>query len=164
MDAAVTRTRMSSDGPFVCSMLGGEEALVARVRPVLDAYSTDTMLVGPLGSAMALKICNNLVSWCEIMLGLEAAQIAEAASVPIDKLLTVMTRNGVLSPPMKSFIDFRNDPGSQELRDFVAVQAGIGEKDLKLASELAAGVGAMSPITSFVRDRVRQDLLDFCWR
>ena len=155
---------MTADGPFVFCMLGGDEATKARVQPVLDAYSTDTMLVGPLGSAMALKICNNLVSWCEIMLGIEAVQIAEAASVPIDKLLAVMARNGVMSPPMKSFIAFRGDPGSQERRDIMAVQAGIGEKDLTLAGELAAGVGADAPITSFLRERVRQAVLDICYR
>jgi len=164
IDASVTRTEMTSDGPFVFCMLGGDEALAARVQPILDAYATNTMLVGPLGSAMALKICNNLISWCEIMLGIEAVKIAEAASVPIDKLMTVMARNGVMSPPMRAFINFRADPGSKEQRDTMAVQAGIGEKDLALASELAAGVNATSPITSFVRDRVRQEILDLCYR
>jgi len=143
-------------------MLGGEAAVMARVEPVLNAYSTDTMLVGPLGSAMALKICNNLIAWCEIMLGIEAARIAEAASVPLEKLLTAMTRNGVLSPPMKSFIDFRSNPGDRQRRDMMAVQAYIGEKDLTLASELAGEVTAPSPIAAFVRDRVRRSILDIC--
>src|SRR3546814_15263125 len=75
------------------------------------------------------------------MLGLECVDIAEAAGVPLDKLMTVMDRNGVMSPPMKGFIGFRNDPGDQARRDFMAVQAGIGEKDLTLAEELAEGVG-----------------------
>src|SRR3546814_1436046 len=91
---------------------------------------------------MALKICNNLVSWCEIMLGLECVDIAEAAGVPLDKLMTVMDRNGVMSPPMKGFIGFRNHPGDQARRGFMAVQAGIGEKDLTLAEEQAQGVGS----------------------
>src|SRR3546814_8107541 len=78
-DAPVTRTEMGKDGPFVFCMLGGDEAVKDRVQQVLDAFSTNTMHVGPLGSAMALKICNNLVSWCEIMLGLECVDIAEAA-------------------------------------------------------------------------------------
>src|SRR3546814_511659 len=83
MDAPVTRTEMGKDGPFVFCMLGGDEAVKDRVQQVLDAFSTNTMHVGPLGSAMALKICNNLVSWCEIMLGLECVDIAEAAGVPL---------------------------------------------------------------------------------
>src|SRR3546814_5516836 len=61
MDAPVTRTEMGKDGPFVFCMLGGDEAVKDRVQQVLDAFSTNTMHVGPLGSAMALKICNNQI-------------------------------------------------------------------------------------------------------
>ena len=164
MDAPVTRTEMVDDGPFVFCMQGGEEALKARVQPVLDAFSTNTMLVGPLGSAMALKICNNLVSWCQIMLGLEAVDLAEAAGVPVNKLMAVMDRNGVMTPPMKGFINFRNDPGDQTRRDFMEVQAGIGEKDLTLAEEMAQRVGAEAPITAHVRELVKQTIIEVCRR
>src|SRR5690606_2192357 len=36
IDAPVTRTEMTKDGPFVFCMTGGDEALAARVQPVLD--------------------------------------------------------------------------------------------------------------------------------
>ena len=164
MDAAVTRTEMSNDGPFVFCMLGGSEATMARVQPVLDAYSTNTMLVGPLGSAMALKICNNLVAWSQIMLGLEAMDLAEAAGVPIDKLMAVMQRNGKMTPPMQGFIAFRNNPGDQTRRDLMAVQAGIGEKDLTLADELGEAVGKPSAIGAGIRHYVKQAILEVCRR
>lgn len=164
MDAAVTRTEMTNDGPFVFCMLGGPEATMARVQPILDAYSTNTMLVGPLGSAMGLKICNNLVSWSQIMLGLEAMDMAEAAGVPLDKLITVMQRNGVMTPPMNGFIAFRNNPGDQARRDLMAVQAGIGEKDLTLADELGIAVGKPSAIGASIKRYVKQAILDVCCR
>ncbi|OYX64449.1 MAG: oxidoreductase [Novosphingobium sp. 32-60-15] len=164
MDAAVTRTEMTNDGPFVFCMLGGSEATMARVQPVLDAYSTNTMLVGPLGSAMGLKICNNLVSWSQIMLGLEAMDLAEAAGVPIDKLMAVMQRNGVMTPPMNGFIAFRNNPGEQSRRDLMAVQAGIGEKDLTLAHELGEAVGKPSSIGAHIKAYIKQGVLDVCRR
>ncbi|WP_371433325.1 NAD(P)-dependent oxidoreductase [Novosphingobium sp.] len=164
MDAAVTRTEMTNDGPFVFCMLGGPEATMARVQPILDAYSTNTMLVGPLGSAMGLKICNNLVSWSQIMLGLEAMDMAEAAGVPLDKLITVMQRNGVMTPPMNGFIAFRNNPGDQSRRDLMAVQAGIGEKDLTLADELGVAVGKPSAIGASIKQYAKQAILDVCRR
>ncbi|MDE2570668.1 MAG: NAD(P)-dependent oxidoreductase [Sphingomonadales bacterium] len=164
MDAAVTRTEMTNDGPFVFCMLGGEEATMARVQPVIDAYSTNTMLVGPLGSAMGLKICNNLVSWSQIVLGLEAMDLAEAAGVPIDKLIAVMQRNGVMTPPMNGFIAFRNNPGNQIHRDLMEVQAGIGEKDLTLADELGEAVGKPSAIGASIKRYVKQAIVDVCRR
>jgi 3-hydroxyisobutyrate dehydrogenase len=162
LEASVTRTEMTQDGPFVFCMIGGDEAEMARVQPVLDAYSTNTMHVGPLGSAMALKISNNLVSWCEIMLGLECQKLATAAGVPIEKLLTVMNRNGVMSPPMAGFMAFARNPGDEKSRGLMAVQAGIGEKDLSLAERLASDAGVDAPITSYVRSLVKRTVLDVC--
>lgn len=162
IDAPVTRTEMTKDGPFVFCMTGGDESVAVRVQTVLNAFSTNTMHIGPLGSAMALKICNNLVSWCGIMLGIEVANVAEASGVPMDKLLTVMKRNGNLTPPMAGFIDFRNNPGDAARRAFFASQAGIGEKDLALAEELAAGADAASPITSHTKTLLKTTLLAIC--
>ncbi len=162
LDASVTRTEMTKDGPFVFCMTGGSEEAAARVADVLAAFSTNTMHVGPLGSAMALKICNNLVSWSSIMISLEAVAIAEAAGVPMDKLLTVMKRNGVMTPPGQGFVEFRNNRGDEAKKAMFAVQAGIGQKDLALAVQLADEAGAPSPIAAFARDLVKPEILKLC--
>jgi 3-hydroxyisobutyrate dehydrogenase len=148
LDAPVTRTETVKDGPFVFCMTGGDEAAARRVKPVIDAYATDTLHVGPLGSAMALKISNNLVSWVEILVGLEAVRIAEAAGVPTESLLKVMKRNGCLSPPMNGFIQARSRAGDAEFCDFMRSQAGIGQKDLGLAEKLGRDLGAPTSIAA----------------
>jgi len=53
LDAPVSRSRYDTDGPFVFTMTGGDESAARRVAPILDAYSTDILYVGPLGSALA---------------------------------------------------------------------------------------------------------------
>jgi len=164
LDAPVSRTDMGDDGPFVFCMTGGDESVAAQVEQVLDAFATEKVHVGPVGSAMALKICNNLASWSAIMIGLEAVDVAEAAGVPIDKLLTVMKRNGVLTPPAQAFVAFRNDRGGEERRRLMAVQAGIGDKDLRLAMALAAETGVEAPIASFIGATVRDKILEVCRR
>ena len=164
MDAPVTRTETGDDGPFVFCMLGGDEKVYDRVKPVIDAFSTNTMLVGPLGSALGLKICNNLISWGGIMLSLEALDLAEAAGVPIDKMMEVLARNGNTTLPMRGFMAFRNDPGDQHRRDLMAVQSGTGEKDLTLAHELGESVGRPSAIGAHVRQYIKDAILDICKR
>lgn len=164
LDAPVTRTETTKEGPFVFCMVGGDEAVMQRVQPVLDAFSTNTMHVGPLGSAMALKICNNLVAWGEILLGIEAVEIAQAAGVPLDKLMTVMNRNGNMSPPMQGFINFLRDRGSDTMRDLIRVQAGIGQKDLALAEQLAEQVGQQPRIAGHMRGFVKDVILEICDR
>jgi len=157
LDASVSRTEMTKDGPFVFCMTGGDEAVAKRVQIVLDAFSTNTLHVGPLGSAMALKICNNLASWSAIMLGLETVSLAEAAGVPLDKLLTVMKRNGVLTPPAQSFIAARANQNA-DVQAMMKTQAGIGEKDLSLAEALASGAHTQAPIASFIRQTIKQKI------
>lgn len=154
LDAPVSRTIMSGEGPFVVCMTGGNEATAARLGPVIDTYATETLHVGPLGAAMALKICNNLASWCGIMIALEAFNLAEAAGVPLEKLLAVMNSNGVLTRPGQAFVALRNQGGEE--RALLATQAGIGEKDLLLAEELAADAGTDAEIATFVRGFVRE--------
>lgn len=160
LDAAVTRTVLSQEAPFVFCMTAGEGAIAQRVKPILDAYSTDTIHVGPLGAAMAMKIANNLVSWSQIMIGLEAFKMAEAAGVPTDKLLTVMKKNGCLTPPMSGFIQMRAHATEPETSEMILSQSGIGEKDLSLAEALGANAGAPTPIGTFIRDIVRNTLND----
>lgn len=155
LDAPVSRTLTEGDGPFVVCMTGGDEGTAARLRPVLDSYSTETLHVGPLGAAMALKICNNLASWCGIMVSLEAVDLAEAAGVPLDKLLTVMTSNGVLTRPGQAFLAMRSQ-GGEKLRALMAIQSGIGEKDLLLAEGLGTDAGTSTEIGAFVRSLVRE--------
>lgn len=159
LDAAVTRTIIAQDAPFVFCMTGGDEAIANRIKPVLDTYSTDTIHVGPLGSAMAMKIANNLVSWSQIMIGLEAFRMAEAAGVPTDKLLTVMKKNGCLTPPMGGFIQMRARASEPEIAELIASQSGIGEKDLSLAEALGASAGAPTPIGTFIRSTLRNTLI-----
>lgn len=155
-DAPVTRTRMTQDGPFVFCPMGGDEALKTRVQPILDAFATDTLLVGPIGSAMALKICNNLVSWCEIVVGLEAVKLAESAGISPENLLKLMGTNGILTPPMKIFAGFYIKPGDERWAQAVANMAGQGEKDLKLAEQLAREVDTQVPMASFARAIVKE--------
>ena len=155
LDAPVSRTVYSGGGPFVVCMTGGDDATAARLRPVIEAFATETLHIGPLGAAMALKICNNLASWCGIMVALEAVNLAEAAGVPLDKLIRVMTSNGVLTRPGQGFVNLRNQ-GGEETRALMAIQAGTGEKDLLLAEELAADAGTDAQIATFVRRFVRQ--------
>ncbi|MDB5699101.1 MAG: hypothetical protein JWN69_1905 [Alphaproteobacteria bacterium] len=148
LEAPVTRTEMTRDGPFVFCITGGSEALAARHATLIDAFATDHLHAGPLGSAMALKTCNNLASWGSVLASLEAVALAEAAGVPVDKLLTVMKRNRVLTPAAAMFVGLRSDPGDAARRTAIAVQGAISEKDLKLAQALAADFGGEAPLAS----------------
>lgn len=142
IDAPVSRTRQTTDGPFVYTMMGGDEADVALAKPVVDCFSTDSSRMGPLGAGMATKICNNMVTWVQMIIGLQSTSLALRSGVEIDQLMTVMKSNGNLTPSMGAIIGGKfiapPDPARDEL---LASQGGIGEKDLQLALDMAEAQG-----------------------
>ncbi|HLG87286.1 MAG TPA: NAD(P)-dependent oxidoreductase [Alphaproteobacteria bacterium] len=162
IDAPVTRTVMQSGGQFVFTMTGGAEAVTERVRPILEVYSTDVVHVGPLGSAMVLKISNNLVAWVELLVGRQAFTLAMAGGVPLDKLAQVMKRNGNLTPTMEAaFVDgprrFTGSPADRAA--FMDSQGRIGEKDLELAISLGDSVGVAVPTAIHAKEFVRKAMV-----
>jgi 3-hydroxyisobutyrate dehydrogenase len=162
IDAAVSRTVLKGDGPFVVTMTGGEEAVTRRIRPMLEKFSTDILHVGPLGSAMVLKITNNLVSWMSIVISRQAYDLAKAGGVGADKLTQIMTQNGNLSPTMAAYLAMpENLKGSKaEQEAFCASQAGIGRKDLELAASVAAELNVAVPSALHARELVHRAMLE----
>jgi 3-hydroxyisobutyrate dehydrogenase len=153
IDAAVSRTEHNKPGPFVYVMAGGDQAVLNRARPVLEAYATDILHAGSLGAGMAVKIANNLFTWVSIVTAAQAFRLAGAAGVNPDALLAVMTRNGNLTPTLKGFTAGRlSGPANAA---FLESQAGIGEKDLSLAIEFADAVGVQVPMAEPARSGVR---------
>lgn len=144
LDAPVTNTPPTEDGRFVLTMVGGPAAEIALARPVLESFSTEIVEVGPCGSAMALKIGNNLVSWVHIVLALQAERLTTHHGVPEAILRRVMRANGNMTPLMALILDIvrqgreRPDAAAAALR---ASQTGIGEKDLALAIEAGEAAG-----------------------
>lgn len=155
IDTPVTRTRYDEeDVPFVLSMTGGEKEITDRVRPLLDAYSTDSIHVGPLGSAMSLKIINNLVTMVEIMVAEEAFRLAAMNAVPAETLQAVMKQNGAYTPAMVGIVK-RSGEGPPERAEQIQreVQASNGVKDLTLAEGLARSANTASACATFAKSQ-----------
>jgi 3-hydroxyisobutyrate dehydrogenase len=161
IDAPVTRTVMQAGGPFVFTMTGGADEITERVRPVLEVFSTDIIHVGKLGAAMVLKICNNLVTWIELLIARQAFTLAAAGGVSTEKLATVMKRNGALTPSMAAMVEgAKRAQGSEEQRRaFLESQGRIGEKDLELAIELGAALSVPVPTAIHAREFVKNAML-----
>ena len=159
VDAPVSRTRRADDAAFVYTMMGGEARDVERARTVVGTFSTDVDHVGPLGAGMAAKIANNLVTWTHLVVGSQAAALAACHGVPYDKLRRLMAANGNLTPTVSALLDgkLESPPGANLARDqFLASQAGIGEKDLQLAIDCGKAAGLQVAMMAETRNLVRE--------
>jgi 3-hydroxyisobutyrate dehydrogenase len=162
VDAPISRTRPTDDEPFVFSMLGGEPAQRARALELVRAFSTEVAEIGPLGSAMALKISNNLVSWVHIVAGVLAANLAKSHGVAHERLEAVMRANGNWTPTVGALLSgFERDaPGENaDYEAFLSSQAGIGEKDVALAIECAEAVGLDPALLRAARAQIRSTMV-----
>jgi 3-hydroxyisobutyrate dehydrogenase len=160
IDAAVSRTVQGQAARFVCSMVGGDPAIMERARPVLEAFSTAIVHAGPLGAGMVVKACNNLTTFIEYTAAHESFRLAEANGIDPTVLHQVMTANGNLTPSMAAFINFRTT-GTTRLgqAEFAQLQTRMGklcEKDLDVALDLASDSGLTLPAT----ERARALILD----
>jgi len=158
VDAPVSRTRRTDDEAFVFTMMGGEASDVDRARAVVGTFSTEFDHMGPLGAGMAAKIANNLVTWTHLVVGAQAITLAAHYGVPYEKLRRVMAANGNLTPTVAGLFDGKHEspPGFNPARDqFLSSQAGIGEKDLKLASDSGRDAGLSIALVSETRGLVR---------
>jgi 3-hydroxyisobutyrate dehydrogenase len=153
IDAPVTVTRYeTTDVPFVCMMIGGGHAVDDRLQPLLEACATDVVHVGPIGSAMSLKIINNLVSLVQIIVAEEAFRLAALTGVPAEALRAVMKSNGALTPTMMAIASRAGQPPADEHTAALRyVQASNGVKDLTLAESLAKSVDTVSAAATFAR-------------
>lgn len=140
LDAPVSRVPVQGEGPFVFSMIGGDAADVERARPSLETFSTEILHVGECGSATALKICNNLVTWLQLMVGCQAQDIARHFGVPWDKLHQLMKSNGNLTPSMAGLLNGRHQAEAHGRKASNPPMVGIGEKDIALG--IACGEAA----------------------
>jgi 3-hydroxyisobutyrate dehydrogenase-like beta-hydroxyacid dehydrogenase len=59
-------------------IVGGDETKIDACRPVLSTYSNNIVFVGPVGSAMAVKLVNNLLWAANLQLAQQAILFGEA--------------------------------------------------------------------------------------
>lgn len=150
VDCGVTGGQKARENGLVC-LVGGEDATVAAVRPVLDGFAKLVAHMGGPGAGMAAKIARNVVVFGCLRAGYEAAVLCRNAGVDIRQLSDAIdaSSEGVGGPLM---LVTREDPATN------AAEAGIREytralmiKDLDAAIDLAASYGIKVPLIELTK-------------
>lgn len=139
-------------GSLSC-MMGGEAAVIERVRPVMEAIGKTFVHVGPSGSGQVVKSCNQLVI-CATMMGMsEAVALAMKMGVDPAKMREALVGGAansyVMQAHCKRLIERTLGPG---------FRATLMLKDINHAVDTGRKSGAYMPTT----DLARQMLLALC--
>lgn len=93
LDAPFTGSKMAAQNGKLCYYIGGNDLMLERAKPVLEASSAKILPLGGVGDAMVLKIVTNLVSSVIVEAVAEAAAITKANGIPLQLLHTALEGN-----------------------------------------------------------------------
>lgn len=155
LDGPIGRTPKEAEEGRLSTLLGGDDAAKAHVRPVVEAYADTIIDAGPLGAALTVKIVNNFVSFTNAVVISETFAAASAMGVPLAPLCAMIEAGGsnsVMFQWIKPWILEGDDS-----RGRGRLGNGVGVLDAYRRMAADAGVGMdMAEATRAVLERVLQ--------
>ncbi len=129
-------------------MVGGDEATIVRVRPVLEAMGTTITRCGDTGAGQAMKALNNLVSAGGFLLGIEALLIGSRFGLDPALMTDVLNAStGMTNSSQKKFKQFVLSRG---------FDSGFGldlmVKDLSIALQIGRDTATPTPLAAMTRE------------
>jgi 3-hydroxyisobutyrate dehydrogenase-like beta-hydroxyacid dehydrogenase len=158
IDAPITGGATGAEAGTLCYMVGGDEQQLDAIRPMISTSADKIVHAGSLGTGIALKLCNNLITYAEFAAMSEATRLAEACGLSADVLREVGKSNGVINDQMHRMISNRNmlavKCSEEQMDQYLGPFGRLGRKDLQCAIDTASELDIQLPATEFVRDMI----------
>ena len=140
VDSTVCRGGMAADTGTLLSFVGGEADVVARLTPVLRAYSSDVVHTGGVGTAQVAKAANNLILWACLVADHEALALAKHYGMDIDVLRSALMMSSADNHALEVW-------GKQSM--------AWAEDDMAIVGDMAARAGLSLPQAGLNREICR---------
>lgn len=147
LDAPVSGSVATLEAGQLSIVVGGDVAVLDRVRPWLTAIGPTITHVGPLGLAVSMKIATNLGLAVQMLAFSEAVLLAEKAGVARERAVEALLKSVAASPMLRYRGPFVLGLPAEAWFDVRMMQ-----KDLQLALDLGRGVGALLPTTALTQE------------
>jgi 3-hydroxyisobutyrate dehydrogenase-like beta-hydroxyacid dehydrogenase len=149
LDAPVSGSTVSVEQGVASIQVGGDAAVLERVRPYLLAMGPNGVThVGALGIAKAMKVATNLGVAVQILAFCEAVALAEKSGIPRELAVDALMRSVIASPLVK----YRGPYVIGKMAAHVAFPVAMIQKDLQLALDQARAVGVPLPLTALTQE------------
>lgn len=140
VDATMCRGgRAADEGTLLC-FVGGDTAIVERLRPVLGAFASDIVHTGPGGSAQVAKAANNLILWACLVADHEALALASRHGLDVEALRKALAISSAANDALAKW-------GTQTM--------AWADDDLAIVAEMCAEVGLKLPQSEVTREICR---------
>lgn len=145
LEAPLTGGAPGAQARLLVFMVGGDDAVVARVRPLLDTLGRATFHLGPLGLGNTAKLVNSLLAFTATWASLEVLAVAAKAGIDLRTMIEVVRAGGagnVFTDRMVEGINQRGRP--------TAFALSLAAKDAGLFLEVARDTGVPVPVAAQV--------------
>ncbi|MGZ3561814.1 MAG: NAD(P)-dependent oxidoreductase [Vulcanimicrobiaceae bacterium] len=147
IDAAVLGSSLTTRQGKLVIMLGGDDAAVAKVTPVLADIGPKVFHLGTIGQAKTMKIALNLNLPAQILALSEGLMLAVKSGIDRDKALDIML-NGVIASPMLQY----RAPFIRAMPAKAWFDVDMMQKDMDLALSLGKELGVPLMATAVSRE------------
>ena len=148
LDAPVSGGVGGAAAATLTFMAGGSEAAFAKAKPILECMGKRAVHCGAAGAGQAAKICNNMMLGVSMIGVCEAFVLAEKLGLSHRALFDVASASSGQCWSLTGYCPVPGlVPGAPSNHDYrPGFASALMLKDLKLAQEASAAVGAATPL------------------
>lgn len=165
VDAPVSGGPLLAQFGALSIMMGGTGEQVEKLRPVLEAVGRVIFHVGEVGQGAAMKLVNNVLTICSMVLTPSALRVGLEAGLGLKKMVEVINASAgknfmteAWEGTLMTFGLMYGTPGAK------ATQLKINEKDIRAYLDLVREVGTESAAGNAVLAMVlSDDQVDKAW-
>lgn len=116
LEAPVSGSKVPAENGQLIFLCGGDQAVFesADVKAGLESMGKASFLFGPAGQGTRVKLVVNMIMGAMMTTLAEGAALADAADIPLDKLLQVLDLGAMANPLFKmkgaNFMNDKHDP------------------------------------------------------
>ena len=147
LDAPFTGSKVAAENGQLVYYIGGDEAVLKQVRPILEASSKDIILIGEIGDATVMKVATNLITAATAQVAAEALAIVRRAGISAELFSRAMKSNASNSTTIEMKVPMMM---AGDFEAHFSVKHML--KDVRIGSKLARDFGLDLPVTEICRD------------
>jgi len=152
LDSPVSGGVAGAQAGTLAIMIGGDEAQVDKVRPLLNPLASSVTYMGPSGTGQTTKICNQMLVSCNVLVMAEVMAMAQRSGVDASRIPQALKGGFADSIPLQ----LTGTRMAQQ--DFAEVKWHVKTllKDLDMANTLAKQTGSATPMAGLGAQLMRQ--------
>ena len=90
LDAALSGSPDDIAAGELTLWVGGDEATLEEMRPLLETYASPILFVGPLGNGQRVKLVNNALLVAQVGLAIDAVRVADSLGIGEKTILNAL--------------------------------------------------------------------------